>query len=190
MTSIMRMAISCVLFMGVSAPCRADDFKQANTSENLKALCERLQSAIAKKDTSTINAVGNALVPDAARLKKGLRDDVPAGDISTIQEMHAKFKQAAGNDMSKLFNMKPDQSSITVHAATTEELASYAKNSIAWQHFPGGAQRVAGKVLRPGMTYYEVEFVKPGEKAGMKYHLFYWDGNQWAMLGPLWRAFR
>jgi hypothetical protein len=42
--------------------------------------------------------------------------------------------------------------------------------------------------LRPGVTFYEVEFLEPGKDAGMKYHLFYWDGKQWSMLGPVWRA--
>ena len=38
------------------------------------------------------------------------------------------------------------------------------------------------------MTFYEVEFLEPGKDAGMKYHLFYWDGKQWSMLGPVWRT--
>jgi hypothetical protein len=24
----------------------------------------------------------------------------------------------------------------------------------------------------------------------MKYHLLYWDGRQWSMLGPVWRVMR
>jgi hypothetical protein len=38
------------------------------------------------------------------------------------------------------------------------------------------------------MTFYEVGFLEPGKDYGVKYHLFYWDGRQWTMLGPLWRA--
>jgi hypothetical protein len=40
------------------------------------------------------------------------------------------------------------------------------------------------------MKFYEVEFVKPGEDMGMKYHLFFWDGARWKMLGPVWRSMR
>ena len=40
------------------------------------------------------------------------------------------------------------------------------------------------------MTYYEVEYLEPGKSAGMKYHLLYWDGNQWSMLGPVWRVLK
>ena len=28
----------------------------------------------------------------------------------------------------------------------------------------------------------------PGKDSGMKYHLIYWDGRQWMMLGPVWRV--
>jgi hypothetical protein len=45
-------------------------------------------------------------------------------------------------------------------------------------------------VLRPGVTFYEVEFLQPGQPRGIKYHLFYWDGRRWAMLGPVWRSAR
>jgi hypothetical protein len=40
------------------------------------------------------------------------------------------------------------------------------------------------------MTFYEVEFVPPGKDLGMKFHLFYWDGSQWTMLGPVWRVIK
>jgi hypothetical protein len=59
---------------------------------------------------------------------------------------------------------------------------------VVFAKFPGGAVKLAGQILRPGMTFYEVEFLEPGKDSGMKYHLFYWDGKQWTMLGPLWRA--
>jgi hypothetical protein len=45
-------------------------------------------------------------------------------------------------------------------------------------------------VLRPGLTFYQVEFLEPGKDDGMKYHLFYWDGEQWTMLGPIWRVLK
>jgi len=38
------------------------------------------------------------------------------------------------------------------------------------------------------MTFYAVEFLEPGKSSGIKYHLVYWDGNQWSMLGPVWNA--
>ncbi len=46
------------------------------------------------------------------------------------------------------------------------------------------------QVLRPGVKFYEVEFVAPGSDSGMKFHMFYWDGSAWKMLGPAWRALK
>ncbi len=172
---------SCVL---------ADDaaFKQTNTPENLKALCEKLQKAIAGKDAAAGNTLAGGLIPDAARVKKAMRDDIPSSDIIAIQEMHDKFKKSADGNMSKLFSIKPEQTEARVHGASTEELAANARDSVAWKHFTGGTIKLAQKTLKPGMKFYVVEFVKPGEAAGMKFHLFYWDGSQWSMLGPIWRV--
>lgn len=167
-----------------------NSFKQENKPENLRLLCEKLQQAKARQDKATLNALGAGLVPDETKLKQGLKENVAPADHKAILQFHAGFKAAAGNDMGKLFTMKPEQTTVQVHGATTEELAAYVKESNAWKHFPGGCQGIAARVLKPGMTYYVVEFLKPGESAGMKFHLFYWDGSQWSMLGPLWRAFR
>lgn len=83
---------------------------------------------------------------------------------------------------------KPEQKNVQVHAAKTEDIIKYREGSVAFKEFPGGAKKAAEAVLRPGMTFYEVEFLEPGKDAGMKYHLFYWDGKQWSMLGPVWRV--
>jgi hypothetical protein len=77
---------------------------------------------------------------------------------------------------------------VKVHGATTEEIVTYAQGSVVYSEFPGGTRRIAERILRPGMTFYEIEFLEPGKEYGMKYHLLYWDGRQWTMLGPLWRA--
>ena len=59
-----------------------------------------------------------------------------------------------------------------------------------FRKFPGGARELAASALRPGLTFYEVEFLEPGKDLGMKFHLFAWDGERWAMLGPAWRALK
>jgi len=33
-----------------------------------------------------------------------------------------------------------------------------------------------------------VEISEPGKDKGTKYHLFFWDGASWRMLGPAWRV--
>jgi hypothetical protein len=34
------------------------------------------------------------------------------------------------------------------------------------------------------------EGVEPGKDSGMKYHLFFFDGARWRMLGPAWRGLK
>lgn len=45
-------------------------------------------------------------------------------------------------------------------------------------------------MLKPGLTFYEVEVTEPGKQMGTKFHMFFWDGSAWKMLGPAWRAFK
>lgn len=187
--TLSRFITLTVLFWFCSSVLADDlDFKQTNTPENLKALCAKLQKAIAGKDATAGNALASGLMPDGARVKKAMRDDVPASDLAAIQEMHDKFKKSTDGNLSKLFTIKPEQTEIRVHGASTEELAANARDSVAWKHFPGGTIKLAQKTLKPGVKFYVVEFIKPGDTAGMKFHLFYWDGSQWAMLGPVWRV--
>src|SRR5688572_2134213 len=167
------------------------DFKHENKPDNLKALFTKLHQAIhVRKDTPRAAALFRALLPDAERLKKVLKDDVPKASLDAIAAMHQKQRDVplTAEELAKL--APPKQTVVQVHGATTEEIAKYEKGSVAWKEFPGGTQRVAAQVLRPKMTYYEVEFLEPGKDAGMKYHLFCWDGKQWTMLGPLWRVLK
>jgi hypothetical protein len=85
---------------------------------------------------------------------------------------------------------RPEQTLVRVRGATTEQIAEYRIGSVAFEEFPGGAQQIAQQWLRPGTTFYQVTFLKPGDERGTTYHLFFWDGRRWAMLGPAWRGVR
>src|SRR5690606_9955199 len=63
--------------------------------------------------------------------------------------------------------------------ATPKMLADYSSDRVR-NGFPEGVKQVAG-MLRAGTTYYNVIV---GDRM---YHLIYWDGAQWSMLGRLWR---
>lgn len=166
----------------------AEDFKQENTPENLKATMLRLRSLIHdKKNVEAAEQLFVGLLPDQARLKKAVNDKVDDSTFDKLWQMHQQMR-AAKPDLSKL--CKPEQTDVQVHGATTEEIAEYKDGGVPFKEFPGGAKRVAEKLLKPGMTFYEVEFLEPGKDAGMKFHLFYWDGEKWTMAGPLWRAVR
>jgi hypothetical protein len=170
----------------------ADDrvsFKQENRPDNLKALFELVHHKIhVERDTKQALALVRSLIPDEARVKPALRDGLAPEMLSQIADQHQKMREMREAEVAKL--ARPTQKVVQVHAASTEGIARYQEGSVAFREFPGGAKRLAEQVLRPGVTFYEVEFLEPGKDAGMKYHLLYWDGQQWSMLGALWRVLK
>jgi len=159
--------------------------KQENKPESLQASFVTLHQTVhVKNDAKAAAAQLQALMPDEARVKQALRDNVAPDALGRVLDMHKKLGPASEADAAKL--ARPEQKEVRVHGATTEEIVAYREGSVAYRAFPGGARRVAEQVLRPGMTFYEVEFLEPGKDAGIKYHLLYWDGTQWSMLGPVW----
>ena len=166
----------------------AASFKQEDKPQNLKAYFELIHQALhAKKDAKGAAALLKAMVPDQARLRKALNDKVPADTEKQIADMH---KSMTIDEQTVMKLARADQKEVQVHGAKTEDIITYKQGSIAYKEFPGGAKKVAEAILRPGMTFYEVEYLEPGKDAGMKYHLIYWDGKQWSMLGPAWRALK
>ena len=150
----------------------------------LKALMGELQGAIRSGESARAAELTSGLFPSAASIKGVLRDG--SEEVADkIAAMHTGFTQGA--DLASLFQVDSAQTEIQVHRATTAEIA---ESSVAAQEFPGGATELAGTVLRGDATFYEVECLEPGKDDGMKYHLFFHDGDGWRMLGPAWRAVR
>lgn len=171
-----------------SDPAAAAGFVQKDDPANLTALFGRILAASESGDAKTAAALTRSLMPDEAALEKALRDDAPAGLVSAINENVKKIPADDAQVAGLIRRGEPGRTEIVAHAATTEELIAYAEGSKAYAEFPGGARKLAEVALRPGVTFYEVEIVEPGEDAGMKYHLFFWDGARWRMLGPAWRG--
>ena len=165
-----------------------EGFKQENKPENLKALFERIHKANGEGDARGADALARPLFPDFDRARRGLRPDLPKDAVEPLAEYFRQFTRIPDGQAGRAFRAEKSQTQVNVHGALTEEIISYAKGSTAFQEFPGGSRRVAETVLKPGVTFYEVEFVEPGKNEGMKYHLFFWDGERWTMLGPLWRV--
>jgi WD40 repeat protein len=161
-------------------------FVMEDKPENLKSLFETIHRSVhVEKNPSRAFALFDGTIPDEARARKGLSNGLPTETVRRAAELWKSRPREA--DMVKL--VRPTQSVVRVHGATTEEIAKYDRDSVAYLHFPGGASRLAAeRILRPGVRYYEVEFLEPGKDSGMKYHLVYWDGASWSMLGPLWRT--
>jgi len=173
--------------LSMAAAAAAQDFKFENKPDNLKAYLVAIQGRI-ESDAKTAAAMTRALVCDEARLKKAIRDDAAKDMVDKLLAGFKPMLEAPDDKVAPAFKVPADRSECTVHGATTEEIARYEKDSVAYKEFPGGAQKLAASLLRAGVTFYEVEFCKPGEDAGTKYHLFFWDGEKWAMLGAAWRA--
>lgn len=164
-------------------------FKQENRPDNLKALFELVHHKVhVEQDTKQALALFRSLIPDEERVKAALREGLAPEILRQIADQHRKMSEMREADVGKL--ARPAQKVVQVHAATAEGIARYQEGSVAFREFPGGAKRLAEQVLRPGVTFYEVEFLDPGKTAGMKYHLLYWDGKQWSMLGALWRVLK
>ncbi|HXG65715.1 MAG TPA: hypothetical protein VNO70_11460 [Blastocatellia bacterium] len=154
----------------------ANVFRQENNPANLQALCQEIHKAIfVTKDMEKAATLWRSLLPDEERAKKALREDIPAEPLQTILAFHKKLLDAPLTSETLPSLAKPEQTEVRVSSFTTEEMA---------------ADSPAKPYLRPGFTFYSVEFLEKDKNAGMRYHLFYWDGRQWTMLGPIWRAFR
>ena len=157
-----------------------------NSAENLKGLWAEVVSAMKAGDHKKATDLVKGLLPDEASVKKALKDDVDPAVIGKMLEQYKMMReQMKPENAAKGF--KAERNKVWVHPATTEQIAA---GDAAASEFPGGAKKAAETVLRPKTTFYEVELTEPDKDVGTKFHLFYWDGSQWRMLGAVWRATR
>lgn len=165
-------------------------YAQSDSPDNLKGLLEEIIKSNEAGDKTKAAAMTRALIPSTKEaLTKAVKDDATEfidRALEAAKTIPADDAQVAG----LIKRGEPNRTQVNVHAATTEEIAEYKPGSTAANEFPGGAQKLAQQLLKPGVKFYEVEFVEPGKDAGMKFHMFYWDGSTWRMLGPAWRALK
>lgn len=165
---------------------RASGFKHEGTAENLKALFKKLRELQDAKDYATASALVQELMPTAERVRKhAFRPDVPKDKLDQVSRLYDTMPKPKDDQAwSAVIQGKAEMTEVLVISGKTEELAK------GHPDMPGGVKRVAESLLKPGMTFYSVKYVKPGEKIGMAYHLLFFDGARWCMAGPLWRADR
>jgi hypothetical protein len=160
-------------------------YAQKDDPDNLAGLLATIVAAADAGDTKKAAALTRGLIPDEAAFRKAFAADVPpaflARLLKTVMRVPADDAALAG----AIHRGDPSQTEIKVHGATPEEIRE-GKTPAAGE-FPGGVKDNVA-LLRPGLRFYEAELVAPGEQFGMKYHLFFWDGSQWRMLGPIWRS--
>lgn len=157
-----------------------------NTPENLADLFGR-----AVVDPESRVAFAQAVFPTEDTLAMALadgHDDVLAALVEAYDKMRPP-EEAPPKMWFKVLDVPTDRTEVRVHGATASEIADAIPGTTAAKEFPGGAQKVAG-LLDPGLTFYEVTATEPGASSGSRFHLFFWAGTHWSMLGPAWRVLR
>lgn len=174
---------------GAGGTSAAPPAAEKDGAEGLKAFFAESHAACTGKDFAKGKALTMSVIPGKDQLKKVVKDDVPAEQLDKLAD---QFKELPPGDekVACIFYPGEGRTEIKVHQSSVEDLAAYKEGTPAFEEFPGGAKRLAEKVLKPGTTFYEVEVTEPGKDSGTKYHMFFWDGGQWRMMGPAWRVFK
>ncbi|MFT5524656.1 MAG: hypothetical protein ACI9HK_002618 [Pirellulaceae bacterium] len=165
-----------------------DSAYKLGDAADLEFLFQLLYLANNDDDSQEAARIIKKMFPDASVVKAALSPEASADFKKALAAMYDKIRPAADDQKSWIGLMNPpsERNEIKIYGATTEEII--ANKGVVAKEFPGGAVELAKSALRMGIRFYEVEMVQPGEESGTKFHLFFWDGIQWRMLGPAWRA--
>ncbi len=161
-------------------------YAEKDAPENLAGLLDTIAKSAEAGDAKKAGALTRSLIPDESAYRKAFKPDIPPVVLGRFVEAMKQLPPDDTRLAGLIHRGDPTQTVVHVHGATPEEILG--GTTPAAGEFPGGAKDNAG-LLRPGLRFYEAEFVAPGEELGMKYHLFFWDGSRWRMLGPIWRSF-
>lgn len=174
---------------GAGGASAAPPIAEKDGAEGLKALFEASAATCNAKEFAKGKALTLSVIPTKDHLKKLFKDDAPA---DLFDKMLEQYKSLPPDDekVACIFVPGEGRTEITVHASSVEDLIAYKEGTPAFEEFPGGAKKLAEQVLKPGATFYEVEVTEPGKDTGTKFHMFFWDGAQWRMLGAGWRALK
>jgi hypothetical protein len=157
-------------------------------ADGLKSLIEASHAACKAKDFGKGKQIVMSVIPSKDHLKKLLKDEVTADQIGKLVD---QYKDLPPSDEKAACVFAPEgRTEIKVYASSVEDLAAYKEGTPAFEEFPGGARKLAETMLKPGNTFYEVEVTEPGKDTGTKFHMFFWDGAQWRMMGPAWRVMK
>ena len=182
-------AVGCDKGGGAGGASAAPPIAEKDGAEGLKALFEASAAACNAKEFARGKALTMSVIPTKDHLKKLFKDDAPA---EVFDKMLEQYKSLPPDDakVACVFTPGEGRTAITVHVSSVEDLIAYKDGTPASEEFPGGAKKLAEQFLKPGATFYEVEVTEPGKDSGTKFHMFFWDGAQWRMLGAVWRALK
>jgi len=154
----------------------------------LEAASKAYADARAANDARKLFEMTKAMMPTTEEVRKVLRGG-PETEAFLEQYKAERIRGDANEAAPEILKPKqPSQTVVKIHSATTEELAAYAKDSVAFAEFPGGMKRFAEKVAAPGRVWHTIEYLEPGQDAGMKFTTFtVVDGRVFFLVKP-WRA--
>lgn len=159
-------------------------FPQTNNPASLKQLVVQYQFAVRANDSNRAAELARPMFGNELRLSKVFVDDVPAQALAQVCDLHKRLRGLSDEQVMKVLHISPQCTEAHVYGATTEQLAAGAEHL---GKFPPQARYLSQRFLRPGVVFYEIELVMPGAETGDKLHLFYWTGDRWVMLGPIWK---
>lgn len=124
---------------------------------------------------------------DHATLTKALRPTKADYDAVFMPDLAAKADAVYGpawDGGQMVVAPKAGQTQVLTSSATSDELKNWTGGAA---EFAGGWKGV-GAQLKPGVTFYRIQFVEPGKDLGMSYDgLAYVNGN-WRIFPKPWRV--
>lgn len=184
----MKFVLCLLMILSLALPAGARGKTSGDPlADQLCIYMDNLQKAIRENKIERAADLTLALFPDEERLKKALIKGIDKETVRRILAFHSKFQDVPHNKQAGMLAVPAARSEVKAYGATGREIAENRKGSVVFAEFPGGAVKLAQSILNPEMRFYEVECTEPGKSSGTKFHLFFFDGEHWNMLGPLWR---
>lgn len=151
------------------------------TAEGAKQLAQMFLDAKADKITLTKN-----LKPNLNDCKALFND---ADIAAKAYQMYDEAFKELETQKTPIGPKSSDQTETLITGATSEELKKDTWTGAVYDHFPGGYHKVA-PYLNPGLTIYQIKFVKPGESSGMRFDGFVYVNNHWVIFPKMWRIIK
>lgn len=156
-----------------------------NTPDDLAAHITEILDAVEARDLEKAALLNQKLIPSPERAAKLLADELPDGFLDALGTMLSHLPPLDDHaTWAQVLRIPPGPRTIEVFSATGAELAAGPVEG-----FPPEAQKVA-QALQTDRTYHEVRTSVEGLPRPSELHLATWDGEGWAVIGPLWRLRR
>lgn len=157
--------------------------------EDLKAEVLRIREAMRLGKKALGLKRVKVILPSRDDVQIAFRKETAKEDLDKVAKFYKAWIPQDDEALAQVLKVDARYTQIKVYQASGAELKVYKTGSESWRHFPGACKRLAKSHLRDDQLYYEVEFLMPNATRGLKYHLFFWNGQAWTMLGAVWRVF-